>query len=180
MVPETLEGNIMVTTTASLRNLLKTCRTATACAFAALTFFTLLASAPASAMDSNSLTLVGNVTSVNQTTSPGKPTKTGMAIAVLAGMPGGVTTPLQVAMECTAAMGCYDSWWLSSGCTPASSSASIDFSGGVYSTYYCSAPHTYGACVEVVGHLWTDSQGYLSVVPETITSLPSNNCSSKP
>ena len=156
-------------------------KTTAHCSFPVFSLFVLLASAPAFAMDSNSLTLVGNVTSVNQTTSPGKPTKTGMAIAVLAGMPDGVTTPLQVAMECTVAMGCYDSWWLSSGgCAPSYHSASIDFSGGVYQSYSCSDPHTYGACVEVVGHLWTDSQGYLAVVPETITSLPSNNCSSKP
>jgi hypothetical protein len=148
--------------------------------FAVLTCLVLLASAPATAEDVNSLTLVGNVTGVNQTTHPGQPTQTGMAIAVLAGMPKGVTTPLQVFMECTADMGCYDPWWLSSGgCTPYFASASIDFEGGVFNSYSCTKPHTYGSCVEVIGHLWTDSQGYLVVVPESIRSLPAGECSSK-
>ena len=160
--------------------LLETLRTGIACGIAALAF-ALLAPAPACAADANTLTLVGNVTSVSRTTQSGQPTRTGMAIAVLAGMPDGVTTPLQVSVQCTAAMGCYDSWWLSSGgCATSYHSASIDFSGGLFETYSCSDPHTYGACVEMTGHLWTDSQGYLSVVPEAINPLPSQDCSSKP
>lgn len=148
--------------------------------FAALACLLLLASAPATAEDVNTLTLVGNVTGVNQTTHPGQPDETGMAIAVLAGMPKGVTTPLQIFMKCTAAMGCYDPGWLSSGCTPYFASASIDFEGGVFNSYSCTKPGTYGSCVEVVGHLWTDGQGYLVVVPESISSLPAGACSEKP
>jgi hypothetical protein len=162
-----------------LGSLLKTWMTGAACCCAMLASSTLLAPAPAAAADSNTLTLVGNVTSVSQTTHPGQPAKSGMAIAVLAGMPDGVTTPLRISMECTAAMDCYDSWWLSSGCTASYASASIDFSGGLFQSYSCSNPHTYGACVEVIGHLWTDDQGYLLVVPETINALPSYDCSSK-
>jgi hypothetical protein len=84
-------------------------------------------------------------------------------------------------MECTAAMDCYNSWWLSagSGCVPYYATASIDYEGGTLSSYSCTNPHTYGACVQVVGHLWTDSQGYLTVVPESIYSLPGGECSWK-
>ena len=149
--------------------------------FAVLACFALLASAPAIAEDTNTLTLVGNVTNVSQITHPNQPNKTGMTIAVLAGMPAGVTTPLRISMECTPALGCYDPWWISSGgCTPHQQSASIDFEGGEISFYSCSEPNAYGACVEVAGHLWMDSQGYLQVVPESIKALPGQDCSWKP
>lgn len=148
--------------------------------FAVLAGFVLLGPLPATAADGNTLTLVGNVTSVSQTVQSGQPTRNNMAIAALSGMPSGVTTPLRLAFDCTSAMGCYDSWWLSSGCTSAFASASIDFTGGTLKTYTCASSHTYGACVEVVGHLWTDSQGAFVVVPDSVLALPSNDCSSKP
>lgn len=148
--------------------------------FAVLACLVLLASAPATAEDTNTLTLVGNVTNVSQTTYPNRPTRTSMTVAVLAGMPAGVTTPLRLSMECTPAMDCYDPWWLSTGgCTPHLVTASIDYEGGTVSSYSCSNPQAYGACVQVVGHLWKDSQGYLTVVPESIYSLPAGECSWK-
>jgi hypothetical protein len=154
--------------------------TRSAFGLAVLAGLMLLGPVPGIAADGNTLTLVGNVTGVTRTIQTGQPTRDTLAIAVLAGMPSGVTVPLHVSVACTAAMGCYDSWWLSSGCTYAFASASIDFSGGTLKTYTCANPHTYGACVEVVGHLWTDSQGIFTVVPDSILALPSSNCSWKP
>jgi hypothetical protein len=84
--------------------------TCSAFRFAALACFNLLTSAPVTAADACAATMVGNVTGVSQTIQPGQPTKTRMAFAVLGGGHTGMTNPLQIAVECTSAMGCYDSW----------------------------------------------------------------------
>lgn len=143
----------------------------------------LAASLPGWAADLNSVSVIGNTWAVSRTTHVGASQPIdGMTVYSAARVEIGAYLVLDV--RCPSALGCFDSWWLSSRCGAARTDTS--FTGGTLSTIACT-PHSaldgtsVGACVQLTGHLSPDPQtGDNIVYPDRIDPLPYWICDTKP